>query len=259
MSIINIKSILKEFGLNDVEIKIYLAALEYGPAPASALAQRAQINRVTAYEALKRLSNQGLVKIRAKKGNSVKYFTAEDFEILKEKINEKRTAMNELAAKVDAMEPEFRSLYNRNEEKPEVIFYEGKEGIKNVLLDTINQRPDESLGFVSADFLELGFNKKFLEEYWRKRTSLKIPARGIMPKTKTALALFSDERNRNEIRKVKFIPEEYYKFKDEIEIYGDNIGVISLEPGNEHGIVIRSKSIAESFRALFDFVWDTPS
>ncbi|MFH1029910.1 MAG: helix-turn-helix domain-containing protein [bacterium] len=252
----NLKQILKQFGLNEIEIKSYLAALEFGPAPASFLAKQAGLNRVTVYEALKRLSKEGLIKIRAKQGNKIKYFIAEDFAVLKEKINEKRATIDDLMKSLDEMETEIKTRYIRKEGKPEVYFYEGREGIKNVLIDTLEQEPEESIAFASADFLEIGFDKKFLEKYWEKRTKLKIPARGIMPKTASAVKLFNDERNRKELRRVKFIPEENYPFKDEIEIYGDNVGIISMDKGNEHGIIIRSKSIAESFRALFELLWN---
>lgn len=255
MPSINLKSILKEFGLNDIEIKIYLAALEFGPAPASDLAKQAGLNRVTAYEALKRLSKNGFIKIRAKQRSKIKYFIAEDFEILKEKLNEKKLALSELGKKLKNIEPQIMSLYSKKEEKPEVYFYEGREGIKNVLLDTLKQNFRKILSFASADFLEIGFDRKFLEDYWRKRAALKIPTRGIMPKTKVALNLFDDEKNRKELRRVKFVSEEHYIFKNEIEIYGDNLGIISMEKGNEHGIIIRSKSIAESFRSLFELIW----
>lgn len=252
----NLKPILTQLGLNDIEADIYLAALEYGPAPASELAEQAGLNRITAYEALKRLSKKGLVKIRAKKGNGVKYFTAENISILKEKARDKKAEIKRVIEKLEEMEPQLRALASFGEAKPEVYFYEGREGIKNVLLDTINQNPQESLGFASADFLEIGFDKKFLEDYWAKRTTLKIPARGIMPKTPAALSLFTPERNRSEIRRVKFIPAENYPFQDEIEIYGDNVGIICMRPGNEHGVIIRSKSMADSFRSLFNLIWN---
>ncbi|MFH1175488.1 MAG: helix-turn-helix domain-containing protein [bacterium] len=253
---IKLKPILTQLGLNDIEIRAYLAALEFGPAPASELARQAGLNRITVYEALKRLSQKGIVKIRAKKGNEVKYFTAEDVGILKEKARQKKADLDGLIEKITVLEPQLRALASFSEKKPEVYFYEGKEGIRNVLLDTIKQNPKESLGFASADFLEVGFDKKFLEDYWKKRVVMKIPARGIMPKTKAALALFTPERNQSEIRQVKFIPAENYPFEDEIEIYGDNIGIISMKKGNEHGVIIRSKSIADSFRAIFELVWN---
>ncbi|OGF20274.1 hypothetical protein A2Y83_01945 [Candidatus Falkowbacteria bacterium RBG_13_39_14] len=252
----NLKQILKQFGLNEIEIKSYLAALEFGPAPASFLAKQAGLNRVTVYEALKRLSKEGLIKIRAKQGNKIKYFIAEDFSVLREKAEEKKNEMEELMEKMEEAEPELRSKYIKKEEKPEVYFYEGKEGIKNVLIDTLKQPSDESIAFASADFLEIGFDKKFLESYWEKRTRLKIPARGIMPETESALKLFNEGRNRRELRRVKFIAKENYPFKDEIEIYGDNVGIICMAKGNEHGIIIRSRSIAESFKALFELIWN---
>lgn len=252
---INLKSILKEFGLNDIEIKIYLAALEFGPATASALAKNAGLNRVTAYEALKRLSKNGFIKIRVKQGNRIKYFTAEDILILEEKLNEKKLALEELENKLKFIEPELKSLYFKKEEKPEVYFYEGKEGVKNVLLDTLKHDSKEILSFSSTDFLEIGFDRKFLEEYWKKRTKLKIPTRGIIAETKEMLYLFNEEKNKKELRRVKFVPKEYYVFKNEIEIYGDNVGIISMDKGNEHGIIIRSKSISESFRSLFELIW----
>lgn len=250
----NLKPILIQLGLNDIESEIYLAALEFGPAPASELAGQAGLNRITAYEALKRLSKKGLVKIRAKRGG-IKYFTAEDVSILKEKARDKKAEIKRVIEKLEEMEPQLRALASFGGEKPEVYFYEGKEGIKNVLLDTINQNPQESLGFASADYLEIGFDKIFLEHYWRKRVALKIPARGIMPKTKSALAIFNPEKNRSEIRQMKFIPAENYPFQDEIEIYGNNVGIICMKPGNEHGVIIRSKSVADSFRAIFELVW----
>ncbi|MFH1192620.1 MAG: helix-turn-helix domain-containing protein [bacterium] len=252
---INLKLILKVFGLNDIEIKIYLATLEFGPAPASLLAKQAGLNRVTAYEALKRLSKNGFIKIRAKQGSKIKYFTAEDSNILREKLNEKKSALIDLENKLEIIEPQLRLQYLRKEEKPEVYFYEGKEGIKNVLLDTLKQNTGEILSFTSADFLEIGFDKEFLEDYWKKRVALKIPTRGIMPKTEIAVNLFDDEKNRKELRRVKFVPEEYYIFKDELEIYGETTSIVSMGEGNEHGIIIRSKSIADSLRSLFELVW----
>jgi hypothetical protein len=123
-------------------------------------------------------------------------------------------------------------------------------------VDTIPQKPEESIAFMSGDFLQEGYELSFLENYWKKRVAMKIPARGITPDTKKARSLFTSKRNLRELRQVKFIDPKYCNFEDEIEIYGDNIGIISMKEGNEHGIIIRSKSISASFRSLFNFVWN---
>lgn len=251
-----INKILKQLGLNDIEKEVYLTTFEYGPAPASIIAKSAGLNRVTVYEALKRLSKMGYIKIRAKKDVNVKNFEAEDINVIKEKLIDKLQEVKNSLDKIEQIKPVFESIYHKKAEKPEVYFFEGKYGIKNVLNDTIKQKPKESIAFASADYLDIGFDKKFLNDYWHKRVALKIPARGIMPDTKKARAWFTTEKNQKELRKIKFIPAKYYDFKNEIEIYGNNIAIISMEKNNEHGVIVRSKSIAESLRSLFDFIWN---
>jgi hypothetical protein len=51
------------------------------------------------------------------------------------------------------------------------------------------------------------------------------------------------------------VSDERYQFKNEIDIYGETIGITSHAKGNEHGIIIRSKSVAESMSAVFEALW----
>jgi len=252
---IELKQILNELDLNEAEIKVFFANLELGPAVASKIAASACLNRITAYEALKRLSRKGLVKIRARKGNKIRYFEAEDIEVIQDKLESRKAEIQNIIEKTGLLRNDFKSLYKASPVKPVVLFYEGQEGIKTVLKDTLKQKPKEVLSFVSADFLEVGFGKDFLDSYWNERAKLKIPARGIMPRTEKAVSIFTPERNQRELRRLKFIPEEIYKFTNLLDIYGDNVSILSLKKGDEHGIIIRSKSITESLTGLFEFVW----
>ncbi|MDO8601725.1 MAG: hypothetical protein Q7R62_01155 [bacterium] len=114
---------------------------------------------------------------------------------------------------------------------------------------------NEILSFASADSLEEGFTKKFLESYWRRRTDLKIPSRGIVPKTPRAVSIFTPEKNIKELRHIKLLPRELKTFNNEIDIYGDNVAIISLVKSQEHAVIIRSKTIAQSLRSLFEAFW----
>lgn len=250
-----LKQVLAELNLNDIEVAVYLASLEIGSGVASTIAQEAGLNRITAYEALKRLSQKGFIKIRAKKNSKVKYFVPEDITVIKEKLEQKKAELALVISRVETLKPEFQSLFALREEKPTVLFYEGEEGIRTVLMDTLKEKPREIASFASAESLESGFDAEFLEKYWAKRVSLSIPSRGIMPKTQKALATFTKEKNRKELRTVRFVESEMYSFKNEIDIYKDSVGITSHEKGNMHGIVIRSKSIADSMRAVFETLW----
>ncbi len=251
-----LKSILSQLDLNANDAKAFIAAFELGYAPASAIAKQANLNRITAYEALKRLVKRGLVKLRAKSGG-VKYFEVEDVGIIREALSDKKSSLENAISDIEKLTVSLREQFSGRSEKPAVLYYEGRSGIKNVLLDTLNQKPKEILSFASADVLQSGFEWHFLETYWKSRVELKIPSRGIMAKTDKALSLFTSERNMRELRRVHFVNPEGYIFKNEVDIYGDNVSIISFAKGNEHGVVMRSRDIADGLRSIFELVWNT--
>lgn len=251
----DLRELLKELGLTPIETKVFFASLELGPAAASTIAQKAGANRITTYEALKRLSKRGLARIRAKK-DGVRYFQTEDIEVIQGKLESRKKELEQLLSKINYLKPDFRSLYLTAPDKPIVLFYEGPESIQIVTLDTINQKPQELIAFASTDSSEIQYNLEFYESYWKRRTAMRIPARAIMPATETALSFFTPERNRRELQQVKFVSKDV-NLNGEIDIYGDNIAIISPIRNNEHGIIIRSASMAESFRSLFNFFWES--
>jgi sugar-specific transcriptional regulator TrmB len=250
-----LRNILFELGLNKVEVSVYLSLLELGSGTASGIAQKAELNRVTTYEALKRLSKKGFVKIRAKKNSSVRYFTPEDISTIKEKLEHKKSELDNTIKQVEEMKTEFSAQFSFTDRKPEVFFYDGKEGIRTVLMDTLKQKPKEIVSFASAESLEVGYEEEFLKNYWRKRVSLTIPSRGIIPGTEKAHRIFTQKRNIEEMRQVRFLPKGMYPFKNEVDIYSDSVGLSCHDKGNEHGIIIRSQSIAESLRSVFETLW----
>ena len=70
-----IEHILKDLGLKDKDIVIYLTLLQLGPSPVRVLALKANINRGTTYDILRSLVEQGLVSYYDKQSHQ--YFAAE--------------------------------------------------------------------------------------------------------------------------------------------------------------------------------------
>ena len=56
-----LENVVQNIGLNAKETKIYLACLELGPSPASNIAARAKLNRVSTYDILEKLIQKGFV------------------------------------------------------------------------------------------------------------------------------------------------------------------------------------------------------
>ncbi len=250
-----IRQLLVELDLNDAEVATYLATLELGSGSASNIARLAKLNRVTGYEALKRLSRKGFVLIRAKKNDRTKYFTPVEYGDIIEKLKNKREAVESAIEKAEALKNDFSANFSVTESKPVVLFFEGADGIKEVLNDTLKQKSKEIISFASAESLETGYDDEFLQSYWSRRVALGIPSRGILPDTPKAREQFNPEKNKSELREIRFVSETVYQFKNEIDIYGNNIGITSHTKSNEHGIIIRSQSVAESMRAVFEALW----
>ncbi len=249
------RQFLTELGLNKAEIGAYLATLDIGSGSASGIAKVAGLNRVTAYEALKRLSAKGFVKIRAKKNNRTKYFVPMEYSDIVARLESKQEAVTDLLKRAESLKNEFEANFSSAEDKPVVLFYEGVDGVREVLNDTLKNKPREILSFSSVESIEYSFGEEFLNNYWERRTALAIPTRGIIPKTERAMKEFSTERNQKELRTVRFLPPDLYNFKNEIDIYADRIGIMSLSKGREHGIIIQSRSIAESMKAVYETLW----
>lgn len=78
---------LQEIGLDKKEAAIYLAGLELGETTVQRIAQKARVNRTTAYRILEILREKGLISSYKKKGGTVIY--AENPKKLYEKSKEK--------------------------------------------------------------------------------------------------------------------------------------------------------------------------
>ena len=55
---------------------------------------------------------------------------------------------------------------------------------------------------------------------------------------------------------MRSLPKEQFGFKNEIDIYGNNICIVSLDEGKEHAIIIRNASLAESMKDVFEVLWN---
>ena len=232
--------ILIDLGLGDKEAKVYLAAIEVGTAPVSQIAQKARINRVTTYDILEKLKSKGLVSFFTKA--KIKYFTATNPETLLETY-EKRT--NELRTCL----PKFKRLTGETNH-PRVRYFEGLEGIKAIYADTLTAKT-EILNYSNSAEIRKTW-PAYDEEYVQKRAEKKIFLRGLSPKDKAGEVV--EAENEKYHREIRLIPSDQFNFTNEINIYDDKMAIISFEE-QLIGMIIESKEIATSQRAIFNMCW----
>lgn len=243
-----IRAYLKDFGLSEKEIEIYLSLLKGGAQPVRKIAADTGINRGTTYDILKSLIAQGLVSYHHKKTHQ--YFVAEDPEKLSEAISQKEKQLSVLRGKLTSFIPELKSLYHKAGGKPVARFYEGVKGVRTVLadvLDTCEAVKEGYCAYSSADvrpYLHAAY-PRFTEERIQRGVEVKVIAIGEGGQLKGLDA-------RRWLTKEAKVSAPTYTL-----IYGGKAAVISVSDAKEpYGMIIEDAGIAATQRFIFEWVWE---
>jgi len=233
---------LKNFGLSEKEARIYLALLELGTTTIQPVAKKSGVKRTTIYTVLENLKKIGLISEFHKGAKT--FITAEDPNYIYKIINEKR-------GKIQLALPELRLLYNTLSTKPKVRFYEGKNGIKQVYQDTLDEGK-EILCFVNW-YSMVKSMPDFWESYINERVKRNINVRALAEKSKQSE--YYKKREKEELRQLRFLPQTALSFNTEINIYGNKVAMLTFVK-EFIGIIIESEQITNTWRMVFEIIWN---
>lgn len=240
---------LQKLGLNEKEVKVYLAALEFGYASAQDIAKKAGINRATTYFTIDSLIKKGLMT-QMEKGKKTQ-FAAEDPRglraIIDKKIKEAEATQNILKEIL----PQLESIYNLAAEKPKVRYYEGLDGAQAMRHEFLRTSGDEILGFLSLDNLFKSFPRHSIE-HTPERIKRKIRSRVLYTRKDGPLAEGSDK---DLMREARYVPLQKFPFGSDISVYGDRISMFFLKD-KLGGVIIESMELADMMRAIFELAWE---
>ena len=228
--------ILQNAGLTKVEAKIYSSLIDLGPSLAGQISRKSGIHRRSVYDAMERLIEKGLVSYISK--NNRRYYEAANPERLLEIIKEKENALN-------AAIPDLIKRFSFVKEKEETLFYKGKEGLKTIFEDQINEGKDIFVFGGSANANEIV--KYYFPHYDRQRIKKKIKIKIIF-----------DKEDKNKIGKIplaeiRFLPKGYGGLTA-TNIYADKVAII-LWSEQPLAILIKNREIAKSYKNYFDLLW----
>lgn len=246
----NIRKTLNRVGLKDPEIKVYLTCLENKQGLFVAeITKETGIKRSTVNLILDRLSEKGFVTYHL--DGSRKLFSAESPETLLFHLEESLTDLRGLI-------PLLR-ITSGADKQTKIRFFEGKDSIEKIYHDIlltmkINRDPQKEILEISSGEGTFEIMPEHRKQFINKRIKERIPIRWLAPDEPISRKL--DETSAKEFRKIKFFDSKKYKFNVEIGIYANKVSLVSLS--KEHGgVIIENKSLAESFRSLFNLLWDS--
>lgn len=234
-------TILKEIGLTEAQIKVYLTLLELGTTKTGPIIQKTGLSGSVVYRAIEELIKKGLVSctIKAK----TKHFAATEPKNLLRLWEDKKTRIEEALPELEAKQ--------KPAEKQETKMYLGWKGIQtayNSIFDVL-PKGSEYITFATITRNEPENVAIFFKNFHRKRLAMNYRVK-----------LIANKEDKNEfIKKYGLLPGIETRFVADfaptgITIYGDNTLIVTFEE-NPMAIIITSKQIAEHFRNIFYKMW----
>jgi sugar-specific transcriptional regulator TrmB len=248
----NDEKILIEAGLSEEQSAIYSALLDKGPLKAGAIASWTGIKRGLIYKVLDQLKNMGLITEKGGEG-TVAVFSPNHPSRLAEIMEQKEKALALAKETVSFSLGALSSKFNLLSGKPNVQFYEGEEGIKKVLEDTLMVPPGTEI-YTYADIEAITkYIPEINKDYSNKRESLKIKKRGLVLDTEKAREIIKDYHT--DVTETRFIKSDIGEFETVIQIYENKISYITLKNDSMIGVIIEDSSIYKIHKAIFETLW----
>lgn len=241
------KTELLKLGLTEDEIIVYLACLEINGGAVSVIARKAGVHRVSCYHTIEKLLKKKLLSQYNK--NGVKCFAPEAPEKLEELALER-------VGIAKALLPQLRSLASTSGFRPRIRFYEGMDGVERVFRESLNAK-EEILGYTNLKQV-IDEIPVFFKDYTIKRIKKGIKSRYLSPSTVEsvhAMDQFLPKEFDANLMEILLVNKEQFPFENEILIFGNSVGIVSLNPDERLGLIIESPTLAKTMKAIFDLAW----
>jgi len=246
-----VKEVLKQLGLNDKEVEVYLTVLKLGSIPASVVGSCLKIPRSTARYICQQLKKKGLF-LEIEKGNTFIY-SADSPDKLLYLLEQEKKALEHKEAQTNRIIGELKNMQNPYAVLPKVKFYEGLDNIKRVLDDTLTSKTDLLTYSDVAGYMKYLYEYN-TQEYAPRRKELGIFEKVIIPNTKTALEYMAGYEA-NDYTDIVFIDHRTFPFYSEINIYDNKISYVTFSDQGHVGLIIENKEIYETHKSAFDMAW----
>lgn len=233
---------LVTLGLSRKESGVYVALLELGHGTVSEISRKAGINRTTGYDILGALEGFGLVRISGKEPKQE--YVAESPDSLTRFLEKRLKETKESIESAKDFVPELKSIH-KVEDRPQVKFYEGLEGMKQVYEDTLTAT-EPIIACANYDDMHRTMGDYF-PEYYERRAKKGVHAIGMVPAT--PLAYERARRGKEEDRELTIVPPDMLPITPEIDIYDNKMMIVSWR--EKLGIIIESKEIADAMKSVF--------
>ena len=251
---------ITDTGLSKEQAIVYEVLLKLGESPASRLAKAipsgTTLSRPLVYKVLEELIELDLASKSDEAGKIAKFTPKHPVAITKV-IEEQKEKIERTKKQFLATSGKLSSLFNLSVGKPGVQFYEGEDGVWEVLLDSLTAS-EEILTYADLEAIAK-YIPALNAEYSTMREDQNVKKRGLVidsPEARKFLKSYDGEVTGTKLIKGK---ENMPDFQTIMQIYDNKVSYITLTDEYLVGIIITDQFIANTHKYLFESLWELSS
>lgn len=242
-----IERLLRLFGLNEKEIKVYAACMQLGQDSAFNIAEKSGVKRATTYLILRSLVKKSLVTIHIT-SKSYLYAASNPQNLVQQLEHRKKEIEQSL--------PSLMALYNSQPEKPSIEIFEGLDGVKRIYEEIIDFLKKGEEVVLYGDLTHFEDFPALLKSFIKEAGSAPGTIRELLNGDEIHARYKSEvEQNRNPRHVIRLLPPDTHNFLNDNAIFGDKLVIFSTQK-HFFATVIKSKEIAASYRTMFNLAWN---
>jgi DNA-binding MarR family transcriptional regulator len=239
---------LKNLNLTDKEARVYLALLELGPSTPYKIAKRSRLKRPTAYVIAEELVEKGLI-IQVTGEKTKQYIARSPETYFEDAENKLRSAKRVL--------PELMALQRKTSEKPNILYFEGVEGVKKAYDYRLKEfKNTEIVGFFArGTHIDPKLSEEVFFPWGEYRAENKVSVRGFTTDDQSLHDYGKYFSASPEAGKMfaRFLPEGMYTADTSFEIFSWGVRIVIME--SRQALIIESGKFAHAMKEVFELLW----
>jgi sugar-specific transcriptional regulator TrmB len=241
---------LVQSGLDREQAIIYEVLLKHGQLSAGAVHKLTPLKRGLVYKVLDELTALGLIEKQQEAGKVIQFAVTHPL-TLKELAEKREQEAKDAKMALEGVLPSLVSDFNLVSGQPGVQFFEGPEGVWEVLRDSLHAKKEV---YTYADIEAVDKHiREINERYVKARNKLGLDKKLLLLDTP-----YARERMRSFYKlttDTRFIKIQAEPFQSLMEIYDESISYVTFAEERMIGVIIHDPAIASMHRSLFEYMW----
>lgn len=251
---------ITDTGLSKEQAIVYEVLLKLGESPASTIAKAipsgTTLSRPLVYKVLEELIGLDLAS-KSDEAGKVATFTPKHPVAITKVIDKEKERIERTKKQFLTTSGKLSSLFNLSVGKPGVQFYEGKDGVWEVLMDSMGAT-EEILTYADLEAIAK-YIPDLNAEYSALREDKVVKKRGLVidsPEARKFLTSYDGK-----VTKIKLIRTDlvHPHFQTIMQIYDNKVSYLTLTDEYLVGIIITDQFIANTHKYLFESMWKLSS